>query len=243
MLIDILCLDNYMNYNVKIAQMFGLNVAVYLSALLNIYSKVITKKKFLNNSNYFAIDRKYIKERTTLTEEEQIDIDKKLKKLNILEINEYTNNIVKLNIDSIASVLDIDDKTIQKTLSSIVKKVTKPKKTNDNQDQITKVKSFIHCADSELTQLYNDWIDAVFAKGNVLTIKMVQLFQDKINEFAKGSTDLKIELLNTAIITGYKDADYVISTYQRKQSLNNSSSSRKQPKQELKLSDLTGGTF
>ena len=45
MLLDIISPKNYNNYNIKIANIFGLNTAVYLSTVLSIYYKAYEKNK------------------------------------------------------------------------------------------------------------------------------------------------------------------------------------------------------
>ena len=83
MLIDLLSTANYNMYNVSVANKIGLHASIYLSEIMNINDKAIRKNKV--EDNYFTIDREYVEKRTTLKKEEQIDIDKLLLELNILE--------------------------------------------------------------------------------------------------------------------------------------------------------------
>lgn len=66
MLIDLLSMSNYVNYNVKVAQILGLDAAIYVSELLNINDKALHKNKV--KGEYFTIDRMYIQSRTTFDE-------------------------------------------------------------------------------------------------------------------------------------------------------------------------------
>ena len=58
MLLDLLSLDNYVSYNIKVAEILGLHAAIYLSELMNINDKAIRKSK--TKDNFFTVDRKYI---------------------------------------------------------------------------------------------------------------------------------------------------------------------------------------
>ena len=63
MLIELLSSSNYVNFNIKVAQILGLKSAIYLSQLMDINEKAIRKNKI--EDNFFTIDRKYIESRTT----------------------------------------------------------------------------------------------------------------------------------------------------------------------------------
>ena len=67
MLIDLLCTDNYVSFNINIAKVMGLNYAIYISELLNISNKATAKKKLLDGK--FKVDRDYIANRTTNTKQ------------------------------------------------------------------------------------------------------------------------------------------------------------------------------
>ena len=82
MLIELLSSSNYVNFNIKLAQILGLKPAIYLSQIMDINEKAIRKNKVDND--YFTLDRKYIESRTTLTKDEQSSIEKDLLNANLL---------------------------------------------------------------------------------------------------------------------------------------------------------------
>ena len=86
MLIELLSMDNYVSYNIKIAEIFGLHASIYLSELMNINDKAIRKSKITGES-YFTVDRNYIEKRTTLTKSEQLKIDESFKQIGLLIID------------------------------------------------------------------------------------------------------------------------------------------------------------
>ena len=76
MLLDIMSPYSYLQVNTKMISIFGLNVAAYWAELLNIYPRVIKKKKdeVIQANGYFTIDREYIKARTSLDLSEQASV-------------------------------------------------------------------------------------------------------------------------------------------------------------------------
>ena len=67
---------NYESYNVKLANLFGLNISIYINLLMNIESKASDKEKL--NNGYFLLDRDYVTSRTTFSEKDQLLFDDKL---------------------------------------------------------------------------------------------------------------------------------------------------------------------
>ena len=65
MLIDLLNSYNYLMVNMSAIHIFGLNTAVYCAELLNISKKAYKKKKLIDGV-YFEVDRKFIREQTSL---------------------------------------------------------------------------------------------------------------------------------------------------------------------------------
>ena len=102
MLLDLLSMDNYVSYNIRVAEIFGLHAAIYLSELLNINGKAIKKEK--TKDNYFKLDRKYIVKRTTISTTEQKKIDQELLAVGILKLGEDPDTVT-LDIASLTSVV------------------------------------------------------------------------------------------------------------------------------------------
>ena len=100
-------MDNYISFNVKVADVLGLNEAVYLSELMNINEKAIRKSTVVNN--FFTIDRAYLTKRTTLTKEQQLKIDKFFSEIGILTIDPENHNAITLNISVLTKLLDAEE--------------------------------------------------------------------------------------------------------------------------------------
>ena len=104
MLLDLLSMDNYASYNIKVAQIFGLHPAIYLNELLNINEKAVRKSKITGEAT-FTIDRAYIEKRTTLTRAEQIKIDETFKEIGLLKVDESNQNVMSLDITTLTSIM------------------------------------------------------------------------------------------------------------------------------------------
>ena len=125
MLIELLSSSNYVNFNIKLAQILGLKPAIYLSQIMDINEKAIRKNKV--NNNYFTIDRKYIESRTTLTTDEQSAIEKDLLNIGILERDTEKKNTISLNITMLTSIMMTPDEDLLKDISSLSKAKKKTK--------------------------------------------------------------------------------------------------------------------
>ena len=116
MLIELLNPNNYISYNIKTAQIFGLNTAVYMTELLNIFEKARNKDKLVDKE-YFKLDRKYVFIRTTLSIEEQLRIDSKLTQVGILFKHQDNPDIIKVDTKMYASIITSEDVTLIDNLS------------------------------------------------------------------------------------------------------------------------------
>lgn len=215
MLIELLSMSNYGSYNFKIAQIFGLNHAVYLSELLNINSKAIAKNKL--EDKYFKLDRKYIESRTTLTTEQQLMIDEDFIRVGILQKNDSNKNMLNLNISVLTSLLTSDDDQICKNIKTIIKTNTaqKKSKTTQKDKNIAELKSFINPTHKELQDALEGWIEGVLARpGGFLSRRAITLFQGRIDQYADHNLDLALKLIDIATINGYRDAEWAINKYE-----------------------------
>ena len=59
MYVELMSPYNYLQVNTKLANVLNLNCAVYWAELLNVYARVINKKRdeLLDNQGYFDLDR------------------------------------------------------------------------------------------------------------------------------------------------------------------------------------------
>lgn len=212
--IDLVASDSYLQVNKKMIYLVGLVAATYWAALLNVVVKV-KKKNAIDNEGYFTIDREYIKNNTQILIEDQLGCDCLLQTLGVLEINQQDPNKLGIKLKEYTEIL-INDNI--KQLSRLKKgaKVTRTQKTMNKQEAIlVRMKTCLNETDQDLRQLYEAWIDSVYASKRFLTKVKIQLFENKINERAKSKEDKK-KILEKAIQTGYTEADWLFNSYNKK---------------------------
>lgn len=182
------------SYNIKLANMVGLESAVYLNAILSLDQ----------TSN---IDRDKIKTITTLSIEKQRAIDLMFVKLNIFEL--VSSNTINVNYPALLALYNENNEDI---LNTTIPKITKRKTKSDAiRDEL---KFLIKTDNGELRDAYMSWIDSVFAKQGWMSKKSVELGQKLIDSYSNRNLDVAIELLNIAAVGGYRDIQWAINSYE-----------------------------
>lgn len=212
MLIDLLSMSNYVSYNVKLANILGLNTAIYISELLNIKDKAMHKNKV--RGEYFTVDRKYIQERTTLDEAAQLALEENLLSLGILEKIKGNDNDLSLNVTALTSILMSQDEKLLKDISKIVKAKSSPKRTK-SQVIRDNLKENIVTTNEELREAYSEWVDSVYAKDGWMSKKAVVSAQAIVDEFSQHDLDIALKVVGIAAINGYRDMSWAVNTYKK----------------------------
>lgn len=215
MLIELLSSSNYVNFNVKLAQILGLKPAIYLSQIMDINEKAVRKNKVDNN--YFTIDRKYIESRTTLTKDEQISIEKDLLNIGILEKDAEKKNAICLNITVLTSIIMTPDEDLIKDISSLSKGKKKKTKSEMIEEHL---KDNILTTNTELRDAYYEWIESVLAKKGVMTKAAVVHAQPTLDSFCNRNLDVALKVLEIASIHGYEDINWAINSYNKEFKVN-----------------------
>ena len=197
-------------YNCKIAQLFGLHTAIYISELMSINEKAIKKQKLSNN--YFDLKREYITERTTLSNEEQLAIEKNLVKLGVLEKVE-DSSLMSVNIDTLLSIMGTTDASLIDNVKKISNK--KNKHTSKSENLKVAMKTYITVTNNELREAYENWIDAVIDKQNWMSKTTVTVAQQIVDNFANHNLDVALKVVEIATINGYRDIQWAINSYNK----------------------------
>lgn len=212
MLLDLLSLDNYVSYNIKVADILGLHAAIYLSELMNINDKAVKKSK--TKDNYFTVDRKYITSRTTLSIDEQVKIDEQFRELGLLKIGENSKDELVLDIGVLTSILAGDD-TILVDLKKLVKSSKTKNRATKTQQLCEQMKTYIKTNNTELYSAYCDWIDAVYTKLGWMSKKAVEVGERMVDETSNHDLDVALKILEIATVNGYKDMTWAVDMYNR----------------------------
>lgn len=232
MLIDLLSMDNYVNYNIQFAQILGLHAAIYVSELLNINEKAVRKNK--TKDGYFTVDREYIKKRTTLDLAEQKELDTFLLNLGILKQDKDSKNVLTLDLTILTSLVSAEPATV-KDLEKLVKSA-KPKKRTKSAVIADTLKEKVLVENEELKEAYYDWIDAVMHKQGWMSTVSVTSAPKVIDAYCDHNLDLALELLKIASINGYRDIQWAINTYEADHKVNYRPRQYSAPKQPVSVS-------
>lgn len=216
MFLELISTDNQISCNVRAARLLGLDTAIYLNELININTKAIAKQK-VNDGGFFRLNRNYITDRTTLSPKRQLECDKNLLDVEIIEKDFSDVDLIKVDIEMYASIISNQELNVSKKVEKLISKKSKSDKDADKKLAIIEnLKRSVVCSNEELRKLYYQWIDSVYDKpGGFLSKGAIGIFIDAINNYTKGDLDLAIELLKIAIVKSYKEAQWVINLYEQ----------------------------
>lgn len=216
MWLDVMSQYNTLEVNIKLANVLGLHTAVYWAELMNVYARVV--KKFLpeleKNEGYFELDRHYVKERTTLEVDEQLEIDAGLSKLGVLATRENEPNWIKVDVQKFCAML-VDD-----NIDAIyeIQKISKL-----NRDDKARAKKFsvrinlmaaLSETDSDVIEAYRNWIDSVLEAKKPLTKQGIEIYQRNLNNYTDNK-QIKIKILEIAAMNTYVDFAWSMKIYEK----------------------------
>jgi len=239
MLIHLLSQNNYVQFNITLANTIGLHESIYLSELMDINDKAVRKNCLVDNM--FIIDREYVASRTTIKPEEQKKIDEQLKTIGVLNIDDSNSDRVEININMLVSIMSSKDEHIIKDVEKIVKEsASASKKTKV--DYMTKMaKQAILTNNTELRTAYFMWIESVVSKTKWISPKTVEAAQDAIDEYSHRNLDIALDILKIATANGYVDMIWAIKIYEQYSNMN--TKSKMNSVQSVASADDVGGVM
>ena len=210
MLINLISQSNYQSYNVEIAQLFGLETAVYLNALIEINEKAIRKNKLVDE--HFLIDRDYILSRTTLKQAQQKQIEENLVRAKIIHKN--NEDCIKVNIDILASLMLKENEKVMNNLSSLLNISSKDAKARNI---LNNVKRYINTSYPEdMKTAYSEWLDVVYSKFGFVSKQMIINAQTCVDNEANHDVNKAIDIIHIASANGWKDMTYAVNQYKQR---------------------------
>lgn len=218
MLIELLSTSNYSQFNIKVAHIVGLTSAVYLNELMNINEKAIRKNKMKNDC--FVIDRNYIYSRTTIKEEEQLEIEANLLKIGVLKKDPEDADVISLDITALTTILMEPDETLIKNIQDVVKSTKTSAKATKAEAIKNNLKKAVVVENEELRQAYYEWIDSAYEHNGKLAKAAVVNAQQVVDGFAQGYLDVALKLIQIATIHGHREMMWAIDAYKRDYKVN-----------------------
>jgi len=211
MLIDLLSTSNYISFNIEVARILGLKQAVYISEMMNINSKAIRKNKI--DDKFFKLDREYLTKRTTLTIDEQLDIEKALIEVGVIQRDSKDKELLCVDIETLASIVSGSNIELDKDIGSIMKRKAskRPKAECIGDNLMLSIKT----TNVELKSLYREWIDSVIARQGYMTKAVVIDGEQKVDKYSNHNLDIALEIVKIASLNSLNNMNYAIERFEK----------------------------
>lgn len=215
MLIELLSPTEYCQFNRRLAHILGLKESIYLSELMSVCmnSRSSDCSVILTSTNVEKIFN-----RTTLTAEEQKEINKKLLEMGILKRDGQKTVVLP---EAITSLVMADNEKLEKSIKLFKeKKQTEEKKPSKEEVIRDNLRSYINYGGCEqLRDAYYDWIDSVMAKDGYMTKTAVQSAQNIINNYPNINLQVALDIINIASVSGWRDMTWAIKSYEQRKTI------------------------
>ena len=218
MLVELLSTDNNFSYNISLARVLGLEGAVYCSALMNVYLYA-QMSNLIDNENYVVVNRDYIIGKTFIPVDRQVAIDKKWEKLGLISIDKIDPNKISLNMDLLLSFdLNKDLTEIKKISTKAQIKTSKGGKTESDKLAISKALQKYVSYDGNVTveSALKSWVESIMTnpKGGYLTKQAIDIFINRLKEYAKNDTSVALRIVQLATTFSYRECNWAINKYE-----------------------------
>lgn len=216
MYIDLMSQYNHLQVNIKLANTLNLNIAVYWAELMNVYARVVNKKKeeTEQNDGFFQIDREYVKRRTTLSIEDQLVCDAALEKLGILAKKADDPNNIAIDIKAMYALIVEDDATAIKE----IQKKSKVKRDEAAAAKKEMLKANLIAAieedDVDILEALKTWISEVIEAKKPLSKVAVEVFQKNLHSYTDQKV-VKLQLIEIATVHTWIDFAWAKNSYEK----------------------------
>lgn len=211
MFLDVLDKDNYGEFNITAAKLFGLDTAVYFTVIAQIAAKALKKDKV--NDGFVTLDRDYIEERTTLDKKKQYKCDATLTKAGVLMEDEQNPDMIRLNAKQMVAILCNDDPDTLKDLAKAKKGSTETAKAKKQEGMVLGLSRFITETDQDVKAELVNWI-RILAESTRINKVTIENFQSEMNRY---STDknTKLAIIKIAQANTYREFAWAQQIYEK----------------------------
>lgn len=213
MIADVLAGNNYINMNIKLAKLTDIYTAVYFAEVLNIITRVCSKKKY-DNDGYFKLDRKYIEDRTTLDVVSQLNCDEVLRRLGEIVVSSPEDpDKIKVNLQSLLYILTTEGITKPEAVKKKVKVSRTAAAMSKAEYAKMALKKTILETDEDLKKALEDWIDCAYNNKRI-TKAVVNTFEKTISDYTTNK-ETKLQIIKTCMVNGWSNAEWGINSYHK----------------------------
>lgn len=208
MLSDIITPRNNQTYNVWLAHKIGLNNAIFLSVVMDLYF-IEKQNKALQDDRYFYINQDYIYDRTTYSYADQDKCCSTLISMGFIELKSI--NQIAINFDTIACVSTTTDSSVIDSVEKIKKNAHKESKTTY---VLRNVKSKINPRyPGSVQQALRDWLDAIAQKFNFVNYALLESAQTFLNPIVWSDVRKAEEIIKICTANGYREMEWGLNKY------------------------------
>lgn len=217
MLVDLLCDGSVGTYSVKLASMLGIPCAAYVRCLAGIMREAQRTGDVSTADGTFAVDRDWVSQHTAVDCGSQLSFDASLEKIGVLRRSSNSQDRVSLDVNLLASMSSGDDVKAVTDISKAAGLCAKRSSSEAKKYAIAdRLKSGLVCSNSELLNALSGWIDSILATDRKpLSKEAVRLFQDGVNNYAKGDLDTALAVVKVATVQSYRNSDWAINSYEK----------------------------
>lgn len=215
--LDILSIThNYGSYNVKLANLVGLEVACYFQVLVDALHQAVKKNK-VNADGFFRIDRKYVCEKTTLSTSQQKQCDEILASAGLLLRHSDRNDLISMDLAAAVQLLQGNDSKLESDIKASVAKIKLAEKNSNNVQFISQsLKNKIKETDFDIRNALFDWVDSLQGKANATT---VEVFERDLNNYTTDK-NVKLKIIEIAAVNGYRLFEWSSKIYEGQRNQN-----------------------
>lgn len=216
MYVDLMSPYSQLTISKKLANILNLNCAVYWAELLNVYSRVIQKKKdeMIQNEGYFDLDRSYIQKNTTLSVEDQLACDAALQKLEIVFLHPENSNRIRIDMAKMFALILEDDPSVIKDLQKRAK-IKRDDQTAVKREMIRRnLNAGIMESDADILEALKTWINSMVEAKTVITKPAVEVFQRNLNAYTDDK-QVKLKIIEIATVHAWADFAWAKNCYEK----------------------------
>lgn len=206
MLADLLAEKNKTTFNSYVANKYGLELAIYVEQVISYYNEACRNETLQDGG--VRLPREEITKHTTLSIDEQLNIDEQLESMRVLERHVDDVNVVMPNMHTLIVLFSDEDLEVVDMANKLKNAVSKSCTSDEKKKQkITRnLKAYITTDNEQLRQAYYDWIDSM-AEADVrqpLNKMAVIQAQQFITDFAGNNLELALSIVNSCAIYAYR---------------------------------------
>ncbi len=209
MFVDIISSNNLQSYNVWLAHKIGLNNAIYLGVLVDLFQKAGQTDSIIPD-DYFWVDREYVTDRTTFSIKDQLKIEEILSSMGFLYWSK-DNKYVRIDMNTLMGI----SKTLNEEIIDCFDQVkTKASKMTKKESVLRAVQRNINPEyPGNVKEALREWLSTIMTKFGFVNNAMLTQAQEKLTPIIYADLPKAMELIQIATVQGYRDFSWALVRY------------------------------